>query len=579
MKHIIFEQSSAYPVAILIKEGGLSRPQLERYYVNPAFEHGIENTDLIAFSASYQDNGKAPVGFIKEYLAELLPVLRDQGTKYLYVTDSAYYKVLTKNAKKSELYYGYVTPCAIEGFEDMFVVLGVNHQVLLYKPQLMDKISGGFSSIIAHLMGKYEHPGSDIIEDAVYPTTFDEIKDQLDKLHNESHITADIEAFSLSFFDAGIGTIAFGTSQTKGIAFSCDYAETKDASGAVHPLCDVDPYEFHGFKLQNKPVRALLKRFFETYKGCITWHRSAYDLKVLIYTLWMDNPLDMRGMLEGLEVMTRHFGDTKIIAYLALNSTTRSDYSLKSLAQEYAGSWAIEEIKDIRKIKLKTLLTYNTVDALCTYYVNNKYYPVMVGDKQEDIYKTMMLPSQKVLLQTELCGMPMDQKILDNLDNKLSTYVAKLMDDLAQSPVIQDVQLLLQQDEQRKANAKLKVKQHPLSHFANYKFNPNSVNHLQKLLFEYMELPALDFTDTGAPSTGGDVLEKLQNHTTNKDFLFIIETLISYSQVEKIVSSFLPAFKAGTVKADGMRWLHGSFNIGGTVSGRLSSSEPKFGLQ
>ena len=36
----------------------------------------------------------------------------------------------------------------------------------------------------------------------------------------------------------------------------------------------------------------------------------------------------------------------------------------------------------------------------------------------------------------------------------------------------------------------------------------------------------------------------------------------------------MPAFENGILKADGMRYLHGVFNLGGTVSGRLSSSDP-----
>jgi DNA polymerase-1 len=40
------------------------------------------------------------------------------------------------------------------------------------------------------------------------------------------------------------------------------------------------------------------------------------------------------------------------------------------------------------------------------------------------------------------------------------------------------------------------------------------------------------------------------------------------------LSTFLPAFEAGVWKGDDRAWLHGNFNIGGTVSGRLSSSDP-----
>lgn len=569
MKHIIFETANEYPIAVLVKTSAFRKAEMQKYYVDPAHIQGIESHDIIAFDLEYQDNGKAPVSFIKEYLDHLLPVLSQQKTKYLYVTDAAYYKVLTKNTKKSEMYFGYVTPCVIEGYEDMMVVLGVNYQQLFYKPELQEKIDNGFKSIVDHFTGKYEHPGTDIIEFAEYPKDSDDIAKCLSGLLKEPILFADIEAFSLNAFEAGIGTIAFAKNKTEGVAFACDYASYNTFDSNV-PNVDGT----FGFKMRNMTVRKYLKDFFENYRGKLIWHRSSYDLKVLIYTLWMDNPLDMYGMLHGLEVMTRNFGDTKIIAYLALNSCSRQSYSLKSLAQEYAGSWAIAEIEEIAKIRLPKLLEYNLTDALCTAYIYEKYLPIMIQDKQENIYNTMMLPSQKVLLQTELCGMPMDDNKLSDLDRDLTGYVGSLLKELENSPVIQDVQLNLQQKQMEKANAKLKVKQHPLSHFANYKFNPNSVDHLQTLLYEYMEFPEIDFTDTGAPSTGGDTLKKLVNHTTNPYFLKVIETLLSYASVEKIVSSFLPAFKAGTLKADGTRWLHGSFNIGGTVSGRLSSSEP-----
>ncbi|MBO6278613.1 MAG: DNA polymerase I, partial [Pseudomonas sp.] len=49
---------------------------------------------------------------------------------------------------------------------------------------------------------------------------------------------------------------------------------------------------------------------------------------------------------------------------------------------------------------------------------------------------------------------------------------------------------------------------------------------------------------------------------------------VDYSAVTKIIQAFIPAFENGILKADGMRYLHGVFNIGGTVSGRLSSSDP-----
>jgi len=53
----------------------------------------------------------------------------------------------------------------------------------------------------------------------------------------------------------------------------------------------------------------------------------------------------------------------------------------------------------------------------------------------------------------------------------------------------------------------------------------------------------------------------------------ILKALIGISEVDTLINNFMRAFCDKTIpKADGMVYLHGSFNLGGTLSGRLSSS-------
>jgi len=54
----------------------------------------------------------------------------------------------------------------------------------------------------------------------------------------------------------------------------------------------------------------------------------------------------------------------------------------------------------------------------------------------------------------------------------------------------------------------------------------------------------------------------------------LIQNLIDLTGVSKISGTFIKAFLKAIPKADGMHYLHGNFNQGGTVSGRLSSSGP-----
>lgn len=568
MRHIIFKEANTYSIAVLSKSTSFNKQELQHNYINPLIKRGVAEHEMIAFTLKYNSDGKAPAKFIKEYLDNLLPALDGLGVKHLFVTDANYFKTLT-GSSKADPHFGYILPCKIKGYEHMSVVLGLNYQQLIYNPALQSKLDMALDTLASGLSGTYQALGGNIIHSAQYPESIDAIAAALKSLHQYPSLSCDIEAFSLAFNEAGIGTIAFAWDKHNGVAFACDY-QPADRSN----IMATRDLSLEGVKIQNHGVRSLLREFFSTYKGELIFHKADYDVCVIIYTLFMKNFLDTEGLLDGLELMTRRFHDTKIIAYLATNSTAGNVLGLKSLAHEFAGNWAKEDIKDIRKIPLPELLQYNLVDALSTNYVAEKYWPIMVQDNQLDIYQTLMMPSLKLIIQLELTGMPMNPakiiEVKDSLNAKQNMHLALIQS----SPVIKMLNLLLQQSEMEKANAKLKVKQHPLEKFAGLAFNPNSGPQLQRLLYEQMGLPVLDLTDTKQPATGAETIEKLINHTDVPEYKELLSSLIAYGKVTKILSTFIPAFERGVMKGDRMRWLHGSFNLGGTVSGRLSSSDP-----
>ena len=214
------------------------------------------------------------------------------------------------------------------------------------------------------------------------------------------------------------------------------------------------------------------------------------------------------------------------------------------------------------------------MDGLATNWVFDKYYPKMVADNQLAIYENLMKPSVKTLLQMELTGMPLNAARVQEAKAELSKIVAEQEFVFQSSGFIQRFNKRLAREEMIKANEKLKVKQHPIEKFADVRMNPGSGPQLQKLLFEEMGLPVIDLTDTRQPATGGKTLEKLINHASDPEHKRIIQALMDRSLAAKILSTFIPAFEKALDKGDGVVWLHGSFNLGGTVSGRLSSSKP-----
>lgn len=564
MKHFVYADSDKYPIVLLVKHSAFNRDEIDRIYRDALVAQGVSEEDLLVISLPYNDKGKAPAGFIKEQLEILLPEVNSVGCKQIYCADANYFKVLTK-ARKAQPNLGYVLKCAIKDYDHIEVILGINHRSLLYNPANEPDLHLSIKTLSDAFQGTYQGLGIDIIKSASYPKGYDEVKLALEKLHQYPELSADIETFSLDFDKAGIGTIAFAWNQHEGIAFACDY---------VRYLTGQDKDGNFGYRKDNQAIKELLREFFLTYKGNLRWHGATFDLGILIYELWMDDLLDHAGSLEGLEVMTKKFDCTRIIAYLATNTTAGNSLKLKDLAHQFAGNWAQDDIKNILKISYSDLLEYNLVDCLSTNWVHDKYYPIMVADQQEELYLTMMKDSLKLIMSVELVGMPLDPVQVTVAKKQLQDIVAEHMAVFSGSQIITKFVDRLRSEAHVKKNEELKVKVKPIEDFDYIVFNPNSNPQLQKLLYQDMGLPVIDRTDTKQPATGGKTLKKLIHHTKDPEHIEIMEALIGYFTADKVLTSFIPAFERAIDKGDGVVWLHGSFNLGGTKSGRLSSSDP-----
>lgn len=570
MRHLIFEQAERYEVAVLTKAAAFNEMAMRNHYIEPLQKLGVATNRMIGFTLEYNEAGKVPVAFIKDYLDKLLVALNSLGVKYLFCTDAAYFKTLTKMSK-AEPHYGYVLPCKIQGFEHMQVVLGLNYQQMVYNPELYQKLDMSLQTLADAVQGSYQPLGHNIIHSAQYPSTYDEIAAALDSLHQYPELSADIEAFGLAFNEAGIASIGFAWDQHNGVSFLVDYKPIAGATSA--------PF---GERWDNQPVKHLLLKFLTSYKGKLTWHNASYDLRSIIYELWMKDPLDQKGLLLGLDILTRSFDDTKVIAYLATNSTAGNVLGLKALAHEFAGNWAVEEINNVLAIEPAKLLQYNLVDCLSTNYVKAKYYPIMVADRQEQLYHSLMLPSLKVIIQMELTGMPMERSRVQEAKAELERLEASYLKVIMGHPLIAPLEAKMTHEawekdfEDRRGKAKNPDKIFPKDRtfFPKSVFNPNSGPQLQRLLYQEMGLPVIDLTDTKQPATGGDTLEKLVNHASKPEDKAFLQAMVEYIGVTKILSAFIPAFERAVDKGDGKIWLHGGFNLGGTVSGRLSSSKP-----
>ena len=536
-------------LAILVPTKDFNENEIERYYVQPLVARGIKKEEIIAFNLDHNDAGKTPVTtIVKPHIEKLEKPLAKLGVKHVLIAEPNYFKVLCKE-RKTEGHYGYQKPTIWNGIDGY---LTINYKALMFNAAFQQKLDLSMAAVAQGILGGPGLFNQKALEHAYYPESLSEIARTLSQLKERPAVTVDIEAYSLHVARAGIATIAFGTDMRSALAFPVG---------------------------KDQHVRELLKDFFVNYHGGLIFHNASYDVKVIIWELFMQHPRDIAGMLEGLHVMFRNLHDTKILAYLATNQCSDISLKLKELAFEHTGNYAQDDINDISKILMKDLLEYNATDTIATWYLYTKYRQ-KVKDEQEFVYQEVFRPTLKTLCQMELCGIPMNMGAVLNAEDKMEKIRLHHHDAIMTHPVILDFENMLRDLEAEKANGKLKKLRKERKDFLDFRFNPNSDPQLALLLHTYWDLPVLETTDNGNPSVKNSVLrtliERVQNSKkwANKDIDVLLEHICELHEVTKILNTFIPAFKNSSVSDGEWYYLYGNFNLGGTKSGRLSSSDP-----
>lgn len=529
-----------------------------RHFYTNKYEELLKNTSHSWFQLPMEPKKKKPTAsFMKTVILDsLLEELKLEAPKAIVCTHAEYFKTLT-GLLKAEPYLGYACDMR-KGYGNYKVFYCPAPEVMYYDPEnTFKKVEQVLSKAIELSKGQYKEPGKDIIRYEYYPDTVEEIKATFHKLHQYPKLTCDIETLSLKFYETNISTITFCWNKHEGVAFRVG---------------------LYRDKLETFQVNSLLKEFIESYKGTLIFHNISFDATVIVNTLYVSSKeIGARNVevVNGISKILRSFDDTKLIAYLALNSCHRQSYGLKDLAQEYAGNYAQEEIEDITKIPLQQLLRYNLIDGLATWYVYEKYYPKMVEDNQEELYQGLFKGSTRDIIHMQLSGMPLDTVEVQKLSKELTELLDSIVSKVKSYPLVQTFNEELRSKWVDKRNSELKTKKVSIEDAPTEIFNINSNNHLKQFFYEYLSLPVLDLTETKEPATGAGALAKLKANTQNTEIQEILDLMLEYKAGIKIQQAFMPAFLNAPVNNQykHQSFLYGWFHLGGTVSGRLSSSQ------
>ncbi len=229
--------------------------------------------------------------------------------------------------------------------------------------------------------------------------------------------------------------------------------------------------------------------------------------------------LHRKGIEEKFEVQGIEF-DMSIAAYLV--DPAKPGYDLERLALEYAG------------FKLHDDPLLRGADELLVVLETRE----MLLDELEEnelgrLYREIELPLTKVLAYMEHYGVPVDIKFLKELGVEIERKI---------------------EDVRKK-----------IFEIAGEPFNLNSPRQLAHILFEKLGLPPIKRTKTGY-STNAEVLAKLaMQHELPK-------LILEYRELFKVKSTYIDAL-IQSVNPDTGR-IHPTFHQTGTVTGRLSCSDP-----
>lgn len=233
--------------------------------------------------------------------------------------------------------------------------------------------------------------------------------------------------------------------------------------------------------------------------------------------------------------------DTFVAAHLL--DENRSN-SLKSLARTYLGAGHYEGSVDFKSGEvqdLKTLAIYNGRDVdytLQLYPILKK--EILKSNKMTRLFKFIMMPAVNAFPDIELVGFPVD---MERLETRHKEILWKIND--------------IEQELCKFVPEEMRPQGRP---------NFRSPIFLGNWLFGHLELPIIEVgAKSGRPSTNESVLLQLRKMHPAVDMLMELRKWSKYE------STYTRNWLARTEVAAKPR-LYTSYNLGGTVTGRLSSN-------
>jgi len=349
--------------------------------------------------------------------------------------------------------------------------------------------------------------------------------------HDYSHIVYDDEDRRRSEIDKliGVDSFCFDTETTGtdpmhdellGIAISC--AEGK----ALYFECSRDEAQRKNFV---KDFADLLSNPKTEKIG----HNLKFDLAVLDWS-----GLNVKGPLfDTMLAHTLAFPDQKhSMDYASESMLGYTPISMKSLIDEEDDSGQLSLIdSSVADIEASKLAEYAAEDADVTYQLAQKLRPLLKEKGQEKVFYEIECPLIPVLVAMESQGISLDQSVLDEIRESLTSSINDLGAEI--------------------------------TGLAGREFNLNSPKQLGEVLFDDLKLvDKPKKTKTGQYKTDEAVLTSLASKHR------VVEAILEYRESAKLKNTYVDALPNSIAKRTGR--VHSSFGQLVTATGRLVSNSP-----
>ena len=269
-------------------------------------------------------------------------------------------------------------------------------------------------------------------------------------------------------------------------------------------------------------------------KELIIAHNIVYDTKVL--------------NKYKIELDTLNWFDTMVAAHLCYEE--RPAIGLKALAKaelkmDMKQLTDVIEIDKLEFADVEKMSNYSCDDVIATFGLYNMFSKELNEKELMKLFTKIEMPFLKVIKRMEENGVLIDVNRFNAFEKTLVSDIGKIEGEI---------------------NKVLKLNtQTTLFDKSRLNIDLDSPKQLGDILYNKLQLPIMERTETGQPKTGSDILEKM------KDKHPVIPTLIEYRKLKKMLNAFIQPLPK---KIDADNRIRASFHDCGTKTGRLSSSDP-----